>query len=312
MRWFKHLTRAHLDETVTPLLATLGPEGYGFYWLICEIVAESMDNSDRCSATHLLKVWSSRCHTKPEKMSRTARKLASLGLIEAEQWSNTAGALVEHWSSSGQALPEHCRSTGQTLPNLSPSEVEHWSSTGQAVLRISVPKLLKYRDEYSKKSGHRSGSGANHVRSDAGAKIQIEKQIQKTDTEGDVSPARDQVIQRFTAAKDPDWEKFRTAGEEYGWKFSEVEWGEAYEYGWEPLEFPQKLTAVTHLRALIVAGDPGLRRATAKNYLKNGMYERAIVPAQAHKNGTAPSGGIDDAIERAKELARERRANATR
>lgn len=89
------------------------------------------------------------------------------------------------------------------------------------------------------------------------------------------------------AMGDEPWQEFRRLGTQYGWKYSDVEWDEARQYGWSPLDFTQQLTAVAHIRALIEAGDSGLVRAHPKNYLAKGMYIRSIGPPP--KTSAVPS-----------------------
>lgn len=46
MRWVKHLTTARNDEKMALVLDSLGPEGYGVYWLIIEIIGEKVSGAD--------------------------------------------------------------------------------------------------------------------------------------------------------------------------------------------------------------------------------------------------------------------------
>jgi len=43
MKWFKHDTKAHTDEKIRELILECGLEGYGFYMMILELVAEKLD-----------------------------------------------------------------------------------------------------------------------------------------------------------------------------------------------------------------------------------------------------------------------------
>lgn len=50
MRWFKHLTSLR-NHDAAGMRAKWGLEGYGFFVMVLEIIAENMDGTDRCSAT---------------------------------------------------------------------------------------------------------------------------------------------------------------------------------------------------------------------------------------------------------------------
>lgn len=114
MRWFKHLTRAHRDEAISALIAADGLEAYGFFWLLCEVVAESMDKSDRCELTHPLPQWSRLLYSHHHRVGKYLGKLRVTGVCEVEY--------VE------------------------------------GGIRVRIPNLLKYRDEYTGKLRARSRS----------------------------------------------------------------------------------------------------------------------------------------------------------
>jgi hypothetical protein len=143
MRWLKHLTCARRDEKITRLMEQMGAEGYGYYWLICETIAESMDKSDRCGLIHPEAEWARNLRISRAKLSRVLAELQACRLItvvESEQ--NTA-----------------------------------------KFYDISVRNLLKYRDEYSKKSGHTPDS----VRTKSGeCPESVRSKDTDTDTDTDI------------------------------------------------------------------------------------------------------------------------------
>ena len=108
------MTTAHNDERLIEICEQYGLEAYGFWWMLCEIVAEQMDGSDRCAVAYPLKSWASKFRISP-------RKTADFFMV---------------FSDNLLVFSEYDRSNC----------VEK--------IKISIPKLLKYRDEYSKKSGH--------------------------------------------------------------------------------------------------------------------------------------------------------------
>lgn len=119
MRWFKHLSLAHEDEGLSGILEELGVDGsraYGIYWLILERVASTMDGKSNAVpyAVHSLKKWAEICHCSTRIFRAVLDKFSASSLVLYKVFPETSGERIQ----------------------------------------ISVPKLLKYRDEYSKKSGH--------------------------------------------------------------------------------------------------------------------------------------------------------------
>ncbi len=110
MRWFKHLSKARRDEKIAALMADCGIEGYGFYFLLCEVVAETLEKDGVPSLTYTLPQWSHALYSHHHRVSKYLGKLRVTGLCEV-------------------------------------SEVE-------GKIRVTIPNLLKYRDEYAGKSRH--------------------------------------------------------------------------------------------------------------------------------------------------------------
>jgi hypothetical protein len=111
MRWFKHLSHASDDETLSRILDLLGPFGYGVYFLILEIISRQMKKGDsECKTTYSLARW-------------------------------------QHYLSI-----YHSKKLIDTLDILHENGLIYVVSQCDLVT-ISCPNLLKYRDEYNKKSG---------------------------------------------------------------------------------------------------------------------------------------------------------------
>lgn len=100
-------------------------------------------------------------------------------------------------------------------------------------------------------------------------------------------------------ADDDSWVEFRSAGESYGWKFSDVEWNEARSFQWNQLAFPDKLCAVAGIRERIDKGDDSLVRSTPKNYLKDRKWERAIHEPFSKKRASNSPAWLEDAKRKA-------------
>lgn len=125
MRWLKHLTAAQKDPRMTEILEEFGAEAYGVYWLLCEEIASTMEKHSLVTElVHSELRWAQMVYCSPRKFRAICRRFAGIGLIEV---------------------------TSQSDPRPIPGQLPNNRLT------IGIPKLLKYRDEYSKKSGHLSG-----------------------------------------------------------------------------------------------------------------------------------------------------------
>ena len=111
MRWFKHLTVSWEDEKMATLVSEFGLEGYGFWWRLLEIIAEQMDETNKCSVSYSLPQWSRMLYCHHNKVSNMLSNLEVTGLVKLNK----------------------------TLAN------------GNNKIEVTIPNLLKFRDEYSKK-----------------------------------------------------------------------------------------------------------------------------------------------------------------
>ncbi len=114
MRWFKHLSTSFDDEDMALLVEKFGLEGYGLWWRILEIIAGKMEKGCDCA-----------CATFPRR-----------------KWRNLC--CIYH-QSRFDLITIFLASRGK-LSIIS-------DESNRDLLTISCPNLLKYRDEYSKKSG---------------------------------------------------------------------------------------------------------------------------------------------------------------
>ena len=68
MKWFQHLTTAQDDEDLTALLERYGPEGYGVYWLLGELVGRNVkDHTDAPETEMLRATWARKCYVSEKK-----------------------------------------------------------------------------------------------------------------------------------------------------------------------------------------------------------------------------------------------------
>ena len=97
------------DEKVAAFIGETGLQGYGFYWRLLEIVAESMPPGDEsCTVTYSLSTWSRLLYCHHHQVSKYLGKLRGNGLVTMQKRGSE--------------------------------------------IRVTIPNLAKYRDEYSQKS----------------------------------------------------------------------------------------------------------------------------------------------------------------
>ena len=135
MKWFKHMTGSHTDEKLAGYLSDTGLEGYGFWWLLMEVVAAQCVD-DKCSVTYSLPHWSRLLYSHHHRVSKYLGKLGVTGIVTVEYIEGN--------------------------------------------IRVTIPNLLKYRDEYSQKSGQN--------REKVGSKKEKEKEKEEADKEKPLKP----------------------------------------------------------------------------------------------------------------------------
>lgn len=95
MRWFKHLAMAHEDKELSALLEEMGPEAYGVYWLLLELIASPMEKN--CTApelTHSELKWSQILHVSVRKFRNYSKDMDSRGLISVSSAGNRIRILI--------------------------------------------------------------------------------------------------------------------------------------------------------------------------------------------------------------------------
>jgi hypothetical protein len=119
MKWIKHMTETVDDEKIARLVSPGGIEGlarYGLYWRVNEIIARQMGNSDNnCSVCYPVSTWSRLLFTRGSLVFSALSRLAVTG----ERPGSDSLVTVEREGDE---------------------------------IRVTNRNLLKYRDEYSKKS----------------------------------------------------------------------------------------------------------------------------------------------------------------
>lgn len=132
MKWFKHMTDSHDDEKLAALLAAHGLEGYGFWWMVVALVAKQIPKDGNVpEVSYPVSTWLRLTGVYHHKKFRMfVECMNNLALISA--------------------------TSNQHLANI-------YALSTKDVLTISIPNILKFRDEYSKKSRHKKESVSNRV-----------------------------------------------------------------------------------------------------------------------------------------------------
>lgn len=133
MRWFKHLTAASEDEFIASLEQRFGLEGYARWFKLLEAIGKGMGRGERskCSSELPLSEWQRRLKTQRRPLFEFLEYLRINGRARISPWPHDE---------------QEFRQSSETSPL--------WQDFSPEKLRIEVPKLLKFVDEYQKKSGH--------------------------------------------------------------------------------------------------------------------------------------------------------------
>jgi hypothetical protein len=133
MRWFKHLTTASEDEFIASLEQKFGLEGYARWFKLLEAIGKGMGRGERskCFSELPLSEWQRRLKTQRKPLFEFLEYLRINDRARISPWPRNEQEFRQ--SSETSAL---------------------WQDFFPEKLRIEVPKLLKFVDEYQKKSGH--------------------------------------------------------------------------------------------------------------------------------------------------------------
>lgn len=187
MRWLKHITTTRRDEKIASYMdAAKNPiEAYGFWWLLVEVIAEQMEKGDnKCSVSYTLARWSRELHCHHHTVKKYLSLLSTNNLIKV---------LPDAYPAVTQPLPGAYPAVTQPLPDSywggyeqgnDQVTIESLLSKKGVAIRVIIPNLLKYRDEFSRKSG----VSPERVRSESG---QTPTQEGEGDRERDRNTERD-------------------------------------------------------------------------------------------------------------------------
>lgn len=140
MLWIKHMVMTRDDERVARLVADGGHAAYGLWWMVLETIAKRMDKSNRCSVKYPVSEWASKLHVAPQNLRRQLQPLLDSGLIV-----EVPADACPPPSAAAEASQDCSRRV---------TEASQRRNRRVAEIELQAPNLLKYRDEYSKRSGH--------------------------------------------------------------------------------------------------------------------------------------------------------------
>jgi len=81
MKWFKHLSSAYTDLAIRQLIEEFGIEGYGVYWLCCELVAQQGKGFKLKKKQNWFKLLCLISKLNEKKCSEMLQKMSELNLI---------------------------------------------------------------------------------------------------------------------------------------------------------------------------------------------------------------------------------------
>lgn len=142
MRWFRHYTDGYKSEGLTALSSRLGMAAIGRWYTLLELVAEKMDESDRCHIQYPLSWWCDTFDCTPSELLCWLATCEKFCKIEVE----VGPELVASYSQVADKLRSSCSHVALKLRSDS-------RKVAGELLKVSIPNLLNKRDEYSRKSG---------------------------------------------------------------------------------------------------------------------------------------------------------------
>lgn len=155
MRWIKHLTCARQDEKIVALISDCGHTACAVWWMVLEIVAGQMDpKSPKCSLTYPVSRWATELQLRPQHVKMRLEQLAvdrGVGALLRLSWSGVGG------------------------------------KEGNSYATVEIPNILKYRDEYSKKSGQSTDSIRTIPRSEAEQDTDTDRKQKQKQKAGDIT-----------------------------------------------------------------------------------------------------------------------------
>ena len=134
MKYIKHMCNCSDDAFLEQMEKDLGLEAYARWWKMLEVIGRAMekDRNDP-SAEHTVEKW---C-----QYLKAKRK--------------TLDIFLDYCRKKEKIYTEYSGNIVATLPECSGNVAGTFPQASNNILRIICPNIMKLRDEYSRKSGHR-------------------------------------------------------------------------------------------------------------------------------------------------------------
>lgn len=85
MRWFKHITSTRTDEKMALVLEEFGAFGYGAFWILLEMIAEKVDETDRDFVTYPESVFCKNLGVSRGKLAKFLQFFAEIEIFSVEK-----------------------------------------------------------------------------------------------------------------------------------------------------------------------------------------------------------------------------------
>lgn len=82
MKWFQHHSDAYTDLKLQDVVDEFGLEGYGFYWILCELVAQQGNSYQIKAVQNWTKAVQRWTRLDKDKTNKLLKRFAELGLID--------------------------------------------------------------------------------------------------------------------------------------------------------------------------------------------------------------------------------------
>lgn len=244
MRWLKHICLAHEDKELGPFLEDHGLEGYGFYWLLLELIGAPIEKGSPPSLVHSEGQWARNLHVSTRVFRKFTQSLELRRLILTE--------LVDDY--------------------------------GTKRIRITVANLLKYRDEYQKKSGHTLENEKPVSDHRAEQNRTEENRTDALATSDDDPPPNGKPAIAWQT--DVRFAPFAEAAQRFWGGLIDADFKRAW-LVFRDLEISDQLHAVSGVHERRAAGKNPRFVVRPEKYLRDREWERAVVPDEPVRNGSA-------------------------
>ena len=151
MKWFRHEVDSMNSERMANLINKFGWEGYGRFWRIMEIVAERMDESNRCWVELPEVVWLQKLVMRKQKFDSYTTAITYLFDIHVLRNGDIVRIEIPNLLQKRDNYTRNLQASSKKLPS---KEVEGEEEVFSSKKKSGGNPILKfYLDEHKKKFG---------------------------------------------------------------------------------------------------------------------------------------------------------------